>query len=146
MTFWQLVSSLYLGCLFWVHFKLFFYTSWGHLETAPLTSAHVCNIPLCFMTLLSYSFLFIAPLFIMTPLQVSSHIWERCRWGSYVGPWAFQDAESEQLPAPSTTRAPVFDQWCERWCPESLIFSAQTWVCFFFLLFKFLKTLTVCGI
>ena len=138
MTFWHLVSSLYPGCLFWVHFKLFFCTSWGHLETAPLTSAHVCNIPLCFMMLLSYSFLFIAPLFIMTPLQVSSHIWDRCGWGSYVGPWAFQDAESEQLPAPSTTRAPVFDQWCERWCPESLIFSAQTWVSFFLFFFTFL--------
>lgn len=135
MTFWQLLSSFYLGCLFWVHFKLFFYTSWGHLETAPLTSAHMCNIPLCFMTLLSYSFLFIAPLFYNdTTADVFSHIreiWVRVLFGTLSS--CFQDAVSEQLPAPSTTRAPVVDQWCERWCPESLIFFAQTWVSFCFL-------------
>ena len=139
MTFWQLLSSFYLGCLFSVHFKLFFYTSWGHLETAPLTSAHVCYIPQCFMTAQLFISLYSSSVYNDSTADIFSHMgemWVRVLFWT-LSP-CLQDAASEQLPAPSTTRAPVFDQWCERWCPESLIFSAQTWVSFFLFFFTFL--------
>ena len=140
MTFWHLVSSLYPGCLFWVHFKLFFCTSWGHLETAPLTSAHVCYIPQCFMTAQLFISLYSSSVYNDSTADIFSHMgqmWVRVLCWTLSLPGCWEWAAASPINHKGSSVWPVMWEVMS-WESYILCTDLSFFLSFFFLHFFFL--------